>query len=299
MPRELVEILCGDCRELVPQLGRFALVFADPPFNIGHPYVGYADRRADFDTFTAEWIEACWAACDGVMALHGPDDLAEAYLHHARRLGMKRIGWVNWHYRFGQCNRGNWIDARCHCLIFSKSDSWTWNPEAVLVDSDRVAYGDKRIHESERGGRRLPGSVWGVPSDGPHWGRVPGNSRERRAGHPNQLPERYLERLLLAYTVPGDRVLDPFAGSGTTATVAAALGRPCVTIDVSPDSCRSVAGRVAAGPVRISKPANVAAGAYGVRRRRRSSSPPAPNRSGLIRESLREISSSSSREGTP
>jgi site-specific DNA-methyltransferase (adenine-specific) len=225
MPRHEVEILCGDCRQLVPGLGRFDFVFADPPFNIGHPYVGYEDRRSDFDTFTAEWLETCWAACDGVMALHGPDDLAEAYLAHARRLGMRRIAWVNWHYRFGQCRDTNWIDARVHCLVFSKRPTWKWRPDAVLVESDRVAYGDSRVHRSSRGGKRVPGTVWGVPSDGRFWGRVNGNSLERRPGHPNQLPERYLERLLLAYTDAGDRVLDPFAGSGTTATIAAALGR--------------------------------------------------------------------------
>jgi adenine-specific DNA-methyltransferase len=299
MPRHEVEILRGDCRRLVPTLGRFDFVFADPPFNIGHPYVGYVDRRDDFDSFTAEWIEACWAACDGVMALHGPDDLAEAYLSHARRLGMRRIAWVNWHYRFGQCRDTNWIDARAHCLVFSKRTAWKWRPDAVVVDSDRVACGDPRVHESKRGGKRVPGTVWGVPSDGPFWGRVNGNSTERRTGHPNQLPERYLERLLLAYTDPGDRVLDPFAGSGTTATVAAALGRPCVTIDVSPATCRSVAARVEAGAVRVERaapefgnPADPVRGSCG------TTSGKSPNRATLIEESSRESLLSLGREGT-
>lgn len=299
MPPHEAEILCGDCRRLVPTLGRFAFVFADPPFNIGHPYVGYVDRRPDFDSFTTEWIEACWAACDGVMALHGPDDLAEAYLVHARRLGMRRIAWVNWHYRFGQCRDTNWIDARVHCLVFSKRATWKWRPDAVLVDSDRVGYGDARIHESKRGGKRVPGTVWGIPSDGPYWGRVNGNSAERRPGHPNQLPERYIERLLLAYTDPGDRVLDPFAGSGTTATVAAALGRPCVTIDVSPATCRSVAARIEAGPVRVVRPApDFGNPADLVRESCGTTSGKSPNRATLLEESSRGVSSSPSREGT-
>lgn len=247
-----VQIICGDCRDIVPTLGRFAFVFADPPFNIGHGYNGYHDRRQDFDQFTQEWVDVCWNACDGVMALHGPDDLAEAYIVAARRLRMRRVAWVNWHYRFGQCGRSNWIDARCHCLIFAKHERHTWNPETVLVESDRATkYGDKRIHETENGGQRLPGTVWGVPSDGPYWGRVQGNNAERRGDHPNQLPEVYLERLLRAYTNPGDRVLDPFAGSGTTAVVADALGRECVTIDISAANCDSVRERVNRGAVRI------------------------------------------------
>jgi len=257
-PIAAAEVLCGDCREIVPTLGKFDFVFADPPFNIGHPYVGYRDRRVDFDTFTAEWIDVCWAACDGVLALHGPDDLVEPYLLHARRLGMRRIAWVNWHFRFGQCGRHNWINWRCHCLLFAKHKPWTWNPEDVLVQSDRIAYGDPRVDDYENGGVRLPGTVWGVPSDGPYWGRVTHPNKERRPGHPNQLPEKYLERLLRAYTNVGSRVLDPFAGSGTTATVAAALGRPSVTIDVSPASCASVTARVAAGAVHVGRPQAVA-----------------------------------------
>ena len=247
-----VQVLNGDCVELVPKLGRFDFVFADPPFNIGQKYNGYKDKRKDFEEFTLNWIRACWSACDGVMALHGPDDLAEIYCVAKRELGMKRIAWVNWHYRFGQCGRTNWIDARCHCLIFAKRGDYTWNADAVLVDSDRATtYNDKRIHETENGGKRLPGSVWGVPSDGPYWSRIQGNNQERRHGHPNQLPELYLARLIKAYTNEGDRILDPFAGSGTTAVVADALNRKCVTIDVSSENCKSVKERIVKGAVRL------------------------------------------------
>lgn len=246
------EVIAGDCRVIVPTLGKFDFVFSDPPFNIGQGYAGYDDNRDDFEEFIAETIETLWAATDGVLALHGPDNLAELYLMAARRLGMRRIAWVNWHYRFGQCGRSNWINARCHCLIFAKADSPTWNPDAVLVESDRSRiFNDKRINDHERGGMRLPGTVWGVPSDGDFWGRVNGNSRERRHGHPNQLPELYMERLIAAYTNEGDRVLDPFAGSGTTATVCDAMGRSCVTIDVSEVNCESVRERIAEGAVRV------------------------------------------------
>lgn len=244
-------VLHGDCRNILPGLGKFDFIFADPPFNIGHGYDGYDDNRDDYESFTWEWIRACWEACDGVMALHGPDSLVLPYLLTARDLGMRRIAWVNWHYRFGQCGRSNWIDARCHCLVFAKHDTHTWNPDDVLVESDRVAYGDKRVNETERGGRRLPGTVWGVPSDGPYWGRVQGTSAERRHGHPNQLPEVYLQRLLLAYTNAGDRVFDPFGGSGTTVVVAEALGRQCVTCDVSGANVMSIINRLAGGAVRV------------------------------------------------
>lgn len=245
-------VYVGDCLRVVPKLGQFQFIFADPPFNIGHGYTGFKDKRPDFEDWCYQWVRVCWQACSGVLALHGPDALADLYLAAARKLGMRRVAWVNWHYRFGQCTRSNWVDARCHCIIFAKGTNYTWRPGAVLVPSDRAAkYGDKRVEDTARGGMRLPGTVWGVPSDGPYWGRVQGNSKERRKGHPNQLPEVYLQRLLLAYTDPGDRVLDPFAGSGTTAVVAAALGRECHTIDISQASANSVRQRLAAGPVRV------------------------------------------------
>jgi DNA modification methylase len=250
-------VIHGDCREVVPTIPfQFDFVFADPPFNIGHGYTGFNDRiePGAYAVFTLQWVLACWEKCDGVMALHGPDALVEQYLKVAEAGGFAedRIAWVNWHYRFGQCNRSNWIDARCHCLIYSKAATYTWNPDAVMVPSDRAAvYGDKRTQATTTPGLRLPGTIWGVPSDGPYWGRVSGNNTERRHGHPNQLPEAYLGRLIRAYTNPGDKILDPFCGSGTTAAVAVALGRSCVTIDISEENCESAMDRIRNQPVRV------------------------------------------------
>jgi DNA modification methylase len=247
------EVLCGNSIKLVPTLGKFDFIFADPPFNIGQQY---NDSRADFSKFTRRWIEVCWDALRsrGVLALHGNDSLAAMYVRTAARLKMRRVAWVIWHYRFGQCGRSNWINAHCHCLIFAKSRNHTWNAKSVLVPSDRATiYADKRIHETESGGTRVPGTVWGVPSDGRNWGRVQGNNRERRKGHPNQLPEKYLRRLIRAYTNRGDRILDPFGGSGTTAVVAGALKRRCVTIDISEENCDSIRDRIKKGACTHSK----------------------------------------------
>ena len=270
-----VEVLCGDCREVIPKQGLFDLIFCDPPFNIGQAYQGYYDKRepTEFEAFTSEWIAACWAALkpNGVLILHGPDDLADMYLFNARLLKMKRRTWINWRYGFGQCSRSNWVDARCHAIVYVKGPDFTWNPDDVLIVSDRVKYGDKRVNETERGGKRLPGTVWGIPSDGvewmlpaewqglydvipgdgKNWGRVVGNSAERVPDRPNQLPEVYLERLIRAYTNPGDRILDPFCGTGTTAVVADALGRDCVTIDVTAEAVFAACERLKRGAVRI------------------------------------------------
>jgi len=266
------EIYNGDCRKIISDnleswQYAFDFIFADPPFNIGHGYdLYYDDLENDaFATFMAEWIGYATYCLrpGGVLAINVPDELVLIVLQTANALSLQRIGWAIWHYRFGQCNDGNWINSKAHCLIFRANDitddgeesietPHTWNPNAVLVDSDRAsAYNDSRTLLTANPGKRLPLDVWGIPSDGPFWGRVQGNNGERIANHPNQLPEKYLERLILAYTNAGDVILDPFGGTGTTATVARATGRRCVTIDISADYCADIAQRVQNGALRV------------------------------------------------
>jgi len=263
-PERMVELYCGDCRTLTPFLSireRFDLAFLDPPFNIGQDYKEYDDRKKleEYVQLVGEAMVVAWQslAPTGILCLHGPDKLIEIWLmcineHLGQEMGNSRIAWVNWHYRFGQNTRANWVDSRCHCLIYAKDvENYTWNPEDVLVQSDRVEYGDKRIHETENGGLRVPGTTWGVPSDGPYWGRVQGNNQERCKDCPNQLPELYLARLLKAYTNPGDSVLDQFGGSGTTAVVAKALNRRCSIIELGAETCQGIVERVRKGAVRV------------------------------------------------
>ena len=262
--RGKVQVLLGNCLDEMEKMGsmQYDLTFADPPFNIGQDYTGYEDTKEerDYHLFIGSAITQMAKVTKSILCLHGHDDLAVLYLKYMHRFrGFKRIAWINWHYRFGQCQRSNWIDSRCHLLVYSRQrKGYTWNPDEVLVDSDRVAQGDKRIAETENGGSRLPFTVWGVPSDGDNWGRIQGNNKERvsrrngySADHPNQLPEVYLERILRAYTNPGDLVLDPFAGTGTTATVAQALGRDCVTIDVSTANVNDITRRLDQGAQRV------------------------------------------------
>lgn len=263
------QFIVGDCREvLVTHKRQYDLIFADPPFNIGHNYQGFVDKQdeLEFIKFVHEWIRLCWVRLKptGILCLHGPDKLAKEYLTWERdgRYARHNIAWCNWMYRFGQHRDSNWIDSRCHLLVYAKDPSkYTWNPDDVLVKSDRLdRYGDKRIAESSRAGYRVPFTVWGIPSDGPFWGRVSGNSEERRGDHPNQLPELYLERIIKAYTNKGDSVLDPFCGSGTTVVVANALDRDCCTVDISEKSIASAKRRLADGAVRVGRPRVLHAG---------------------------------------
>ena len=244
----------GDCRDVLLDLTQQAdLIFADPPFNWDVPYDQWADGmpREDYLAFTYDWLDASI----GALAEHGSlwvnisdDTVAEIVLHLKHR-GLVQINWCLWHYRFGQNTPGRFTNSKVHALYFAKDEKRrTFNASDIMVPSDRATrYNDSRTLGKKDGspdGMRLPFDIWGLPEDGNCWGRVQGNNAERRKRHKNQLPERYLERVILACSNPGDLVLDPFCGSGTTSTVARALLRRSITIEYSEQYAASAWQRI-------------------------------------------------------
>ena len=259
-------VYVGDSREVLPGLPKadvFDLIFADPPFNWKRDYdrweSGHAwdDARPDDEYlgFTEQWLDLCVArlADHGSLWVNIPDTWAAEIVVHLKRRGLAMVNWCVWHYRFGQNTKSRFINSKVHALYFMKDPSHPdrrWNSDEVLEVSDRRAiYGDPRTESKRDGvaaGHRVPMDVW----YGKHWGRVQGNNKERRHNHDNQLPEVYLGRVVAACSNPGDLVLDPFLGSGTTGVVAHALGRRFVGCDYSDLNAEHAAERIKAGPIR-------------------------------------------------
>ena len=75
---------------------------------------------------------------------------------------------------------------------------------------------------------KLPTDVW--------WHTIVPTNGAEKTGYPNQKPEGILRRIVSASSRPGDRVLDFFAGSGTTGAVAAQLGRRFTLVDRNPEA---------------------------------------------------------------
>jgi DNA modification methylase len=272
----------GDCREILRRLPEVArssvdLVFADPPFNWNRDYDRWKKTRAggtraeyeaayktwgdrlpreDYLLFTYEWIDLCIAGLrpGGALWINIPDDTAAEIVVHVRSRGLEMRNWCVWHYRFGQNRTGGFINSKVHALYFCKPGGpHTWNPERILEPSDRASiYFDPRTLEKKDGikaGHRVPMDVW----YGAGWGRIQGNNKERRGKHDNQLPEAYLERVVLSTSKEGDLVLDPFLGSGTTGVVARAYGRRFIGCEFSAANARSAFARIEQGMVNKGK----------------------------------------------
>lgn len=275
-------VFVGDCRETLANLpevqqSRVDLIFADPPFNWGRAYDKWDDRmrEEEYLAFTYDWLDLCALGLrpGGSLWVNIPDTWAAEIVCYLKGRGvidpraggpgkpacaLKMQNWCVWHYRFGQNSTERFINSKVHALYFIKEGgTHTWNALDVLEVSDRAAiYGDPRTQSKKDGmpaGKRVPMDVW----YGQFWGRVQGNSKERRHYHDNQLPEVYLERVVRACSNPGDLVVDPFLGSGTTGVIAHALNRNFIGCEFSPENAARAVERIASGPIRLGAANNV------------------------------------------
>ncbi len=260
-------VYLGDCRDILPTIpevkkGQVDLVFADPPFNWARDYDRHQTGQtwddksmsaSEYLAFTHAWLDLCIGAIkpSGSLWVNIPDTWAAEIVVHLKARGLTMVNWCVWHYRFGQNTRGKFINSKLHALYFCKDPALkTWNPDPVLEISDRRSiYFDARTEDKRDGmpaGLRVPMDVW----YGRYWGRVQGNNKERRHGHDNQLPEVYLDRVISCSSNPGDVVLDPFLGSGTTGVVAHALGRRFIGCEYSKANATHACERITLGPIR-------------------------------------------------
>ena len=218
--------------------GSVQLVFADPPYNLGIDYGDgrKADRLPDNDYLA--WCERWLTECRRVLLPSGsmwvlvPERWADAFGVMLSRL-LPRINRIIWREQFGQYRQDRFASGHRHLFYHADPAHRIWEPDAIRVPSVRMQMGDKRA-----AGPRVPDDVWDVS-------RLQGNCRERMRWHPCQVREWPIERIIRATTRPGEWVLDPFAGSGTTLAVAQRLGRQFLGIERNADYCEGIRGRLA------------------------------------------------------
>ncbi|MET0192836.1 MAG: DNA methyltransferase [Hyphomicrobiaceae bacterium] len=229
-------ILVGDCLQELARLPAASvdLVFADPPYNLqlerdllrpNNTKVDGVDDDwdkfssfADYDRFSRAWL----AECRRILKPDGAIWVIGSY-HNIFRLGvaLQDLGFwlqndVIWRKTNPMPNfRGKRFTNAHETLIWAGRDQKsrvTFNYEAMKALNDDIQMRSDWLFPICSGPERL--------KDG-----------EGRKAHPTQKPEPLLHRLLLAPTNPGDVVLDPFFGTGTTGAVAKRLGRRWLGIE--------------------------------------------------------------------
>jgi site-specific DNA-methyltransferase (adenine-specific) len=254
-----------DCLRGLQQLqpGTIDLAFADPPFNIGYDYDVYDDKR-DSDsylTWTRQWMEGVCNALKptGTFWLAiGDEYAAEMKVMATRELGLTCRSWVIWYYTFGVNCKLKFSRSHAHLFHFVKdAKKFTFNEKEIRVPSARqLVYADARAHPTGR----LPDDTWILrPQDVPngftpdqdtwYFPRVAGTFKERAGFHGCQMPEQLLGRIIRSCSNPGDTVLDPFSGSGTTLAVANKLGRKWIGFELSEDYAKKALKRIKATQV--------------------------------------------------
>jgi site-specific DNA-methyltransferase (adenine-specific) len=173
----------------------------------------------------------------------GDEYAADLCVIARRKIGFYLRNWIIWHYTFGQQTKRMFAKSHTHILYFTKNEkNFTFNADAVRVASARqTTYGDSRANPKGK----LPDDTWflrpqeatgdffGGESDTWNFSRVCGTFKEREGWHGCQMPIGVLDRIIKASSNPGDLVVDPFNGSGTTVVSAALLGRKFIGIDQS------------------------------------------------------------------
>ena len=245
----------------------FQLIYIDPPFNTGRKQVrtnrsstesktgnlgfqgkryeqvvntvlSYDDEFADYWAFLEPRLIQAHRLLKQTGTLYLHLDYREA--HYAKVLLDALFGrecFLNeiiWAYDYGGKSKSRWPAKHDTILVYVKDpDNYYFNSEEV----DREPYmapGLVTKEKAEKG--KLPTDVW--------WHTIVSPTGKEKTGYPTQKPLGILRRIISASTKQGDRVLDFFAGSGTTAHAAWELKREFVVIDQNPESLKVIRQRL-------------------------------------------------------
>jgi site-specific DNA-methyltransferase (adenine-specific) len=260
------EILHGDCLEMVQNIatGSVNLIYVDPPFftQKTHSLVS-RDRTTKFE-FSDEWnslseyieflrvrLRQFHRVLNGTGSLFFHCDTNAS--HHIRCLLDEVFGdamfrsEIIWHYRRWSNSQLSPLPSHQTIFFYSKTDNYQYqqlfegyspatNVDQILQRRQRDEHGKSVYVRNETGDIVQDGhkkgvpvaDVWDIPFLNP--------KAKERTGYPTQKPVLLIERIISLVTSPGNLVLDPFCGSGTTLVAAELLGRNSVGIDASFDA---------------------------------------------------------------
>jgi adenine-specific DNA-methyltransferase len=250
------------------------LVVTSPPYNIGKSY----ERRRPLEAYVEEQSEVI-AACVRLLDRRG--SLCWQVGNHVqdgeifpldillypvfRRHGLRLRNRIIWHFEHGlHCSKR--LSGRYETILwFTKTEDYIFNLDPIRVPSK---YPGKKYFKGPKAGQlscnplgKNPGDLWVFPN-------VKSNHVEKTV-HPCQFPVELVERLVLALTEPGDSVLDPYMGVGSSVVAALKhdrVGYGCDIVQEYVDIAQSRAAELRAGVLQtrpMSKPVYDPAKPYG------------------------------------
>lgn len=227
---------CMDAIELMKMLPDESvdLFFTDPPYNLGYRYHGYNDHRPD-----DEYLDWCYLwlteairvlkPTGSLFLLHIPKYAIDLAAFLKKSLVFQH--WITWDAMSKRATKPL-MPAHYALLYFTKSDMFTVNE--VRSKHQRCRNCGEMV--ADYGGKKHLAHAYGpVLSD--VWTDIGRAKHKQRGGHPCKLPEKLVDRVLKIASNPGDLIVDPFVGTGTTAIVATKLGRQFIVGDGSPKYC--------------------------------------------------------------
>ncbi len=235
--------ILGDTFKVCPRIPEKSvdLIIADPPYNLRKTYgsTTFSKKKAEeYEDFTRKWLSAVkpllkdngsiYVCCDWESSLIIGKVLGELFTVRNR---------ITWQREKGRGAKANWKNGMEDIWFATNSDKYTFNLNAVKVRRRvlapyRVDGSPKDWEESAEGKYRdtCPSNFWDDIT-------VPFWSMPENTAHPTQKPEKLVAKLILASSNKGDTVFDPFAGSGTTLTVAKKLDRHYIGIEKEKQYC--------------------------------------------------------------
>jgi len=234
------------------------MIYTDPPFGTGDVQslsrrlsgkivskLSYVDRHDDYLNFMMGHVVELHRTLKktGTMYLH----LDWRWGHYVKVEGDKIFGYDNflneivWSYNFGGRGTNKWPAKHDTILMYAKSagdHTFNWDKiDRIPYAAPELQYAGRTKEEAEKriAEGQVPTDVWSMS--------IVGTAAKERTGYPNQKPRKLIERAIVASSNPGDIVLDPFAGSGSTGAAAHARGRRFIMSDLNPQSILTMQNR--------------------------------------------------------
>jgi site-specific DNA-methyltransferase (adenine-specific) len=243
-------IICNDVMSVLTAIRKSSvdLLFADPPYNLSKQFGTTTFKSTsddEYELWLDSWLSLSMAALKPSASIYICGDWRSSSA--IQRVGSKYFklrNRITWEREKGRGAKANWKNASEDIWFFTVSDDFTFNLDAVkqrrrVIAPYRENGNPKDWDETDDGNFRdtHPSNLW-TDLTVPFWS-MPENTE-----HPTQKPEKLLAKIILASTNPGDLILDPFAGSGTTAVVAKKLERNFVAIESEEEYCLLAAKRL-------------------------------------------------------